>query len=118
MGCKPGFPRGTTPPLTFTVAGIDLTGWDVFVTFQPHGANQITKSGNQLTVAYDLEAGESTITTTLTQADTLAMTVGMCEVEMRAARGNGTEAIATEIVPLNIRRILLEGEIGTQPEEE
>ena len=61
MSCRrPGFPRGTTPLLTFTVTGYDLTQWDV----------------------------------------------------LRAARYNGTEAIATDIVPLDVKRILLDGEIG------
>lgn len=120
--CKrPGFPRGTTPPLTFTITGYDLTQWDVYLTFSPIGGEDITKTGEELTIEFDPQSMESTVTVTLTQADTLAMTVGVCEVNMRAARDDGDEAIATDIVPLDVKRVLLDGEIGRpepEPEED
>ena len=118
MGCKPGFPRGTTPPLTFTVSGYDLTGWDVYLTFKPHGADEITKTGGQLVVEYDLDSDTSTVSVTLTQTDTLAMTVGLCEVNLRAARDNGAEAIATDVASVNVGRILHDGVIPEVPDDQ
>lgn len=115
MSCnKPGFPRGTTPPLEFEVEQTDLTGWTVYLTFTAPLAFTasnvtVTKTGEDLSIEYDPETASTIVTTTLTQADTLALPTGTCEAQLRAVKDG--EAIATEVVAVQVTRILMEGVI-------
>jgi hypothetical protein len=96
--------RGTTPTYTLTV-DMDLTGWTCYVTLKGLG-KLLNLEGERLAV----EGGEqSTVTFELTQAETLALKPGKCEVQLRAAK-NGA-AIATDIATLDVGRILRDGEI-------
>lgn len=109
--CNTVFPRGTTPPLKFVIDNTDLTGWDVYLSFRTAGmAEPITKTTEQLVIEYVPEETATVVSVTLTQEDTLALTAGTCEAQIRAFKDG--EAIATGIVALSVARILMEGEIG------
>ena len=109
MSCnKPGFPRGTTPPLEFEIEQTDLTGWTVYLTFKT-GSAIVTKTDEDLDIEYDPETASTIITCQLTQADTLALSTGTCEAQLRAVKDG--EAIATEVVTVQVTRILMEGVI-------
>ena len=96
--------RGTTPTVTVTVDA-DLTGMDVHLAFEAGAL--IVKSGEDL----DIETGDTTtISTTLTQEDTLAMSAGtQCEVQVRAFNADGSIAMASTIGSIPVNRILEEG---------
>ena len=114
MSCdKAGFPRGTTPPLEFEVMHADLTGWDIYLTFKSAGAT-VTKETDDLTIEYDTEHQSTVIKAHLTQADTLALSAGLCEAQIRAVKDG--EAIATEVVSVQVSRILMDGVIPIVPE--
>ena len=97
--------RGTTPTVEITV-GCDLTGHDVYVTFEWY-SGQLTKSGADL----EIDAGdESTVTVALTQADTLAFPEDKTvKVQLRAVKDG--QAIATEVGTVTASEVLLEREI-------
>lgn len=97
--------RGTTPAITLTVDA-DLTGWAVYVTLR-NKCHSLTIENDRLTI--EAEEGISTVVFALTQEETLAFSVGSCEVQVRAIH-NGT-AIATDIASVDVGRILLEGVI-------
>lgn len=97
--------RGTTPAITLTVDA-DLTGWAVYVTLR-NKCHSLTIENDRLTI--EAEEGISTVVFALTQEETLAFSVGSCEVQVRAIH-NGT-AIATDIATVDVGRILLEGVI-------
>ena len=97
--------RGTTPAITLTVDA-DLTGWAVYVTLR-NKCHSLTIENDRLTI--EAEEGISTVAFALTQEETLAFSVGSCEVQVRAIH-NGT-AIATDIASVDVGRILLEGVI-------
>ena len=100
--------RGTTPAYTLTIAGYDLTQMTVFVTVRGQYGTLVTKTGDALTVTAD--ATGSTIAFRLTQEETLALTVGRAEVQVRFIDANGI-ALATEIAPVTVERVLLGGVI-------
>ena len=96
--------RGTTPDYLLTIDEYDLTDKTVFVTIR-QGPTVITKSGNQLTITVD---GEKTIIAfTLTQWDTLQLSDGKAEVQVRFIDSNGV-ARATERAELIVDKVLLE----------
>lgn len=97
--------RGTTPAITLTVDA-DLTGWAVYVTLR-NKCHSLTIENDRLTI--EAEEGISTVVFALTQEETLAFSVGSCEVQVRAIH-NGT-AIASDIASVDVGRILLEGVI-------
>ena len=98
--------RGTTPTITLIVDA-DITSYSVYVTFQK-GAKTITLENERLTMSY--ANGVTTIALTLTQAETLQLTAGVCDVQIRAIK-DGT-AIATDIKQIDVGKILLEGAIS------
>lgn len=98
--------RGTTPNITATV-GSDLTGMTVYFTFEC-GDVELTKSGDDVLVS--VADGKTTVSTRLTQEDTLSFEEGeKCEMQIRAT--DGYVAVATTIGSVKVERILLEGEI-------
>ena len=97
--------RGTTPTLTFNVDA-DLIGWDCWVTLNNNGT-LTTFEDNRLTKT--LVDGRTVIEVTLTQAETLAMSVGNAEAQIRAY--NNGAAVATDISTFGIGRILMDGVI-------
>ena len=97
--------RGTTPAITLTV-DYDVTAWTVYVTLK-NGGNVLTLENDALTMEY--ANSKTTIAFSLTQEQTLAFSVGTCEVQVRAIH-DGT-AIATNIQKLDVARILKDGVI-------
>ena len=102
--------RGTTPTITATV-NADLTGMAVHLAFKV-GGSVIVKQGADLTIVVDSEEETTTVSTSLTQEDTLSMRSGKeCEVQIRAVQDDGAVAIATCIGTIPVKRILEEGVI-------
>ena len=97
--------RGTTPAITLTV-DYDITEWTVYVTLR-NGGNVLTLTNDALSMSYANQ--KTTIAFSLTQEQTLAFSVGTCEVQVRAIH-DGT-AIATNIEKLDVKRILKDGVI-------
>lgn len=97
--------RGTTPTLTLTVDA-ELVGWACFVAIRS-GCYTTIIEGERLDVSQ--EDGTTTIELTLTQEETLALRVGACEIQVRAAH-NGS-AVATDIARIDVGRIIQDGEI-------
>lgn len=61
--------RYTTPTLTLTVSGVDLSDFDVYVTIT-QGDIELTKTDDDITVTYDSDEEKSTVAVYLTQAET------------------------------------------------
>lgn len=109
--------RGTTPDFILEIPGWDLTDKTVFVTLS-QGVRKITKSNDELDIRWvdvtpegpDDPDHQTEIGFSLTQQDTLMLTVGGGEIQVRFIDENG-EAEATDIQPVSISRVLLEGVI-------
>ena len=100
--------RGTTPAIPLTVDD-NIVDWTVYVTLR-NGGNVLTLTNDALSMTYENQ--KTTIAFSLTQEQTLAFSVGTCEVQVRAIH-DGT-AIATNIGKLDVKRILKEGVIDEQ----
>ena len=96
--------RGTTPDYILTLDGVDLSGQTVYVTLS-QGRTQITKTGNDLSIATD-ETG-STIAFSLSQEDTLGLAVGNASIQVRFISENGV-AQASMIETIGVDKVLLE----------
>lgn len=97
--------QGTTPPYILTVTGWDLTDKTVFVTLEGRDHNQVTKTGDDLTIAYS--DNDSTIAFRLTQEETFALKVGEVDVQVRFIDADGI-ANGTDIVMVQNLRALLQ----------
>ena len=97
--------RGTTPDYVLTLDGVDLTGKTVYVTIKQTGTNELTLTGERLTVATD-EHG-SAIAFSLTQQDTLNMSVGQADVQVKFIDANG-HVESSDTATIRIGRALLE----------
>lgn len=95
--------RGTTPTVTISV-GTDLTGWDVFVTFEST-KGQLTKSGNDLAVT---PGDTSTVDVPLTQEDTLSFPEGRT-VKVQLCAVKDGQRIATKVGEITASEVLYEG---------
>ena len=97
--------RGTTPTITVKVKA-DLSEMNINLAL--NAGALIVKSGDDLTISVD--HGITTVSTTLTQEDTLSMTSGQnCKVQIRAYNNDGSIAIATDIGSISVDDILEEG---------
>lgn len=100
----------TTPTLTCTVSGYDLTDFDVYVTIK-QASVVITKSGDDLEVSYDSDEDVSTIEVSLEQADTALFVAGKdASVQANWISSDGTR-VATRIKPITIETNLLNEEL-------
>ena len=100
--------RGTTPIITLTVDA-DIADWTVYVSFN-NGNTVTTFEDDRLTKT--VNSGQTFIDITLTQEETLAFTVGKVEVQIRAIKDD--VAIATNIMGMDVDRILKDGVIDEQ----
>lgn len=100
--------RGTTPLVSLVVYGYDLTDCAVYATIR-QGTNIITKTGEALTI--EAVGNDTAVTFGLTQQDTLGLTKGKANVQIRWIDADGV-ALATDIADIQIDGILLEGEIA------
>lgn len=97
-----GWRRGSTPINVFKV-NIDLTGATVFVTYAQGGEVIIEKTGTDLMIT------ENTISTTLTQEDTLKLDDSMLvEMQIRYVRENGV-ADGSNVITASVGKILKDG---------
>lgn len=97
--------QGTTPPYVLTVTGWDLTDKTVFVTLEGQDHNQVTKTGDDLTIVYS--DNDSTIAFRLTQKETFALKAGEVEVQVRFIDADGITD-GTDIVKVENHRALLQ----------
>lgn len=99
--------RGTTPTLVLTVDA-EIADWTCYVAMRA-GCNTILLEGERLDVEASQDEGSTDIALTLTQDETLSMTCGPCEIQVRAVRDGS--AVATDIARVDVGRIIQEGVI-------
>ena len=99
------FTRGTTPIYTVTFSDFPLDdAADVYITFEQTSSGvELTKHGDELT--WDRE--NNTVTTKLTQAETLTFQKGSIKIQIRAVDNEGT-AVATSIFSDTVNDVLYE----------
>ena len=95
--------RGTTPTNTFTT-GIDLQGCTIFVSYEQDGRIVFEKTGADLTVT------ATTVSLTLSQAETLMLHPGRVNIQIRYIDAFGV-ADASNIISTTAERIIKDGEI-------
>jgi len=94
--------QGTTPAVTFTIKGYDLTDTSVFVTFM-NNRELLTKTN--VMVTFDDGTETSTIVCQLSQEETLAMKKGNVKAQIRFIDENN-QAYATEKADILIDDVL------------
>lgn len=94
--------QGTTPAVTFTIKGYDLTDMSVYVTFM-NNRELLTKT--DVVVTFDNVTETSTIVCRLSQEETLAMKKGNVKAQIRFIDENN-QAYATEKADINIDDVL------------
>ncbi len=97
--------RGTTPTNIFNV-NVDLTeAEDIIISYAQKGNVVINK------MISDIDVTEDTLSTTLTQTETLKLDATYnVEIQIRALFDDGT-AIASDIISVDVGAILYEGVI-------
>lgn len=104
--------RGTTPTLTITVTGMDVTDLKTIkVTFK-QGNIELTKATDDVTI----DAENNAISVPLTQEDTLKFGSGAVNVQIRGLLADGVTAIASGIKSFSMDKILLDGVIEADGE--
>ena len=95
--------RGTTPTIILTLNKVDLTSLkSVYVTFCQYG-KMITKKNGDEGVAIT----EHSVSVSLTQEETLRLTPGTVEVQLRGLTKGG-DAFATNVATVVVKEVLLE----------
>ncbi len=98
------FYRGTTPTIQLTV-GTDISAATViWLTIEDDYGREVTLDKTALTVT------ATTVSGTLTQAQTLSLTAGRVRIQLRALLSTGSAA-ATDIMTAELGDILKEGAI-------
>lgn len=95
--------RGTTPTFSFEVDA-DLTGWDVYITFE-QGSRTVTRRSPEI----EQTEGGCICSVELTQAETLLFKPKRAQAQLRAVK-DGT-AVASTIFDFDVGDVLLGGEI-------
>lgn len=91
--------RYTTPTYELVIDGVDLTGFDVFVTFSQHG-DTVTLENPSFTV----EDGNTTIMCSLTQKQTAGFRAGMMDVQVNWADASHNRcATIVKQVPVDVQ---------------
>ena len=99
----------TTPTITLTVEGVDLTPHDVYVSLE-QGTHELHKTGNDLTITTDThgQVTDTIITLVLTQEESASFNVGKAvNVQVNYVTADGVRD-ATEIKTVNVMRNLLD----------
>lgn len=105
--------QGTTPYVSLKVLGEDLTGKTAYATIR-QGNRLITVTGNRLTVDYDAEKQWTRVVFRLTQEETLSLSAGIAEVQIRYIDANGI-AQATGKAKVDVEESLLKEVIEYAP---
>lgn len=100
--------RGTTPTLPIRILGVDLTNAKLFFSIRDGRKGQITTltTPDDFTVTYDSENERTVGDVTLTQEQTLALSAGACEAQVRFVFPDGS-AGATVIRQLGIQDVIM-----------
>ena len=100
--------RGTTPTHIFKTK-VDLTqASEMFITYKQNSEIKVEKTIEDITIEVD-EEQLTTVTTTLTQAETLTFsTLGSVEIQVRVKFPDG-KALASNIIKRPAGAILKEG---------
>lgn len=103
--------RGTTPPFKLVFDTIDLTDWDVYITFEQKQKPDILEFSIMPDELEVLSTGESScnVIFSLTQEQTLRFDEGSVEIQMRAYKDGA--AIAGKKKSFSVKDILLDGVI-------
>lgn len=99
----------TTPTITLTVEGVDISGQDIYVTLE-QGKIELTKSGEDLTVTTDThdQVTDTVIVFVLTQEESAAFRFNSAvSVQVNWISSQGVRA-ATEIKTVGVMRNLLD----------
>ena len=96
--------QGTTPALTFSIKNNDVSAMTPFVSFK-RGPDVLTKTGSDVTMAYDSENNKTVVVCQLTQEETLAMRQGEAIVQMRFIDSNNN-AYATDKVNVDVYDVI------------
>lgn len=105
----------TTPTISLTVEGADLTAFDVYVSIE-QGKSELTLSGDALTVTADQEETKTHISFTLTQEQSAMFSYGhSAYVQVNWINESGVRG-ATEIKAVRILRNLLDEVISYENE--
>lgn len=103
--------RGTTPTVTLTVDGMDLTALSsLYITFRQNEGSLTPKTLTKRNGDEGVSVTSDTVTVKLTQKDTLGFSPGTVRVQLRGLMPDGT-AVASSIKDFPAWQILLEGEI-------
>ena len=100
--------RGTTQIIVINI-GDDLNINDyttIWVTISQNGCVILNKTGTDITII-----DQSNISVELSQADTLSLSKGTIELQVRASKDSGATAVASNISTIAVDRILKDGEI-------
>lgn len=96
--------RGTTPTNVFTT-DVDLTeATELYISYEQNKEVIVEKELSDATIT------ETSVSVTLTQAETLLFQPGKVFVQIRAKFGDGT-AVASNIIETTAKRILKDGAI-------
>ena len=94
--------QGTTPALLLRVKGKDLTGCNVFASIKA-GMRVITKTGSDLEM--DTDDDDTLVLCHLTQEDTLPLSEGEADVQVRFINSDGV-AEATSKAKITIESVI------------
>lgn len=98
--------RGTTPTISISVEGVELSYLkDIYISVKQDN-NIITKTGENITIDND----SGTIGVYLTQDETLSFRPGYVFIQLRATTTGGN-VIASDVQQISIDEILQEGSI-------
>ena len=100
--------RFTTPTLLLRIP-IDLTGKQIFVTFE-QPKRELTKSGDDIVASYDSEIGKTVMQVALTQQETAMFCTGECLTQINWISSDGVRG-ASRKKRLRIHENLLDREV-------
>lgn len=92
----------TTPTYTLTIEGVDLSQYSVLVTFR-QGSKTVTIEDAVVTS----DGTDTTITATMTQAQSALFTVGTMEVQVNWLNGSHRDATISKAIAVD-RQLLKE----------
>lgn len=99
----------TTPTITLIVEGVDLTGKDIYATFE-QGCRQLTKKGTDMTITTEVvqDRTDTVLTMTLTQEESASFDFNRnASVQVNWISAGGVRG-ATEIKGIGVMRNLLD----------
>ena len=102
--------RGSTPTITLTISGVDLTDATTYFTIR-QGTETLTKTtGEDPSIWIEVYEDGSDVCVVLSQEDTLKFAEGVSEVQIRWIDADGT-AHVSGVTRMTFDKVLLEGVI-------